>query len=432
MIPSPTVARAWALACLLVVGSWGAAARAELVGDAERLEEAYARGGAEVTRMTPRFVLQDTGMRAVLPGLEGLGEGARPCVTVIALAVRSARFSMRPALPRVMGMVAPAVDAEAGVAKLEDCGGESLSTGAVEVLMGKRPGTIELFVVRHAGALSSPSVVLPERASGPLPPPEPVGPLRLAPLAERRERAEAAARRDGASFVARVDVVSDLRGRGAIVLRLKEGCHRVAVLADAAALAPGATPPAVDVDATAQFPGNEEPLVFDRSHAPDARLDFCIGRTRDVELRFVGAGGAVPIAILTSFWALPSGLPAVWGDDARAGFAWALHRRPSPAVTQPPDHVLSGASGMTRVPVAVEPSSCYLAALALTRGTSAGLRLTARLGAQRRHDDATGQLAAAAVSFCTGAADRVVTMQMDVRSQTAWWGLALWRMGGAP
>ena len=52
--------------------------------------------------------------------------------------------------------------------------------------------------------------------------------------------------------------------------------------------------------------------------------------------------------------------------------------------------------------------------------------------ASRRHDDATGGQPAAAVSFCTGARDRLATLQMDVRSDTAWWGLALWRVGGAP
>lgn len=437
MTSSSWVTDAWIRrgASVALALSWlaaGGQARAELVEDVDRLAEAYERGGAEVTRVPPRFVLAEARVRIALPGLTGLGAGERPCATVIALGARSARYAMRPALPRVLGMVAPSVDAEAGVATLGDCAGRTLATGAVELVMGKRSGAIDVIVVRHrAGALSEPTVVLPERATGPLPPPEPVGPLSVAPIEQRRQRAEEAARRDGSTFVARVDVAADARGRGAIVLRLREGCHRVAVLADAAALATGASPPAVDVDATIRLAGDEEDLVYDRSHAPDARLDFCIGRTRDVELRFVGAGGAVPIVVLTSYWALPSGLPSLWGDDARGGLAWALHRRSGPRLGRAPDQLVAGAAGMTLLPIAVEPSSCYLAALALTRGMASGLRLSVRVGAERRHDDATGGQPAAAVSFCTGAGQRAATLQIDVRSQTAWWGLALWRVGGA-
>lgn len=417
---------------LALVWSWpSTSARAELVDDVQKLSEAYERGGAKVARVAPRFLLAESTARILLPEGSRAGEGS--CVTVIALGAPSTHYALRPALPRVLGMVAASVDAEAGMATIEDCDGRTLATGAVELVMGKRAGAIDVLVVRHpAGGLSDPTIVLPARATGPLPPPEPVGPLSVAPVEERRQRAENAARRDGAIFVARVDVAADLRGRGAIVLRLRQGCHRVAVLADAAALATGTTPPAVDVDATARLAGDEEDLVYDRSHAPDARLDFCTGSTRDVELRFVGAGGPVPIVVLTSYWDLPGGLPSLWGDDARGGFAWALHRRPAPRLRAAPDRLVAGAAGVTRVPVAVEPSSCYLAALALTRGTASGLRLTTVVGASRRHDDATGGQPAAAVSFCTGARDRLATLQMDVRSDTAWWGLALWRVGGAP
>ena len=367
--PSVAAARGHRVAALIVglVWAWPSArARAELVDDVQTLAEAYERGGAEVTRVPPRFLLAESRVRVVLPGLTGLGAGERPCATVIALGARSAGYAVRPALPRVLGMTAPSVDAEAGMVTLEDCAGKALGTGAIELVMGKRAGAVDVLVVRHRAGLSDPTIVLPERATGPLPLPEPVGPLSVAPIEERRHRAEDAARRDGATFVARVDIAADVRGRGAIILRLRQGCHRVAVLADAATLSTGATPPAVDVDATARLAGDEEDLVFDRSHAPDARLDFCIGSTRDVELRFVGAGGAVPMMVLTSYWAFPVGLPSLWGDDARGGFAWALHRRPGPRLGRAPDHLVAGAAGMTRLPLEVEPSSCYLAALALT------------------------------------------------------------------
>lgn len=420
--------KALAIASLVASLLWATVARAELGDEATTLAEAYRRGGAEeVTRLEPRFALASSVLRIPLPDVEGLGEGPHPCVTVVALAAPTHRFDLRPALPRALRLAAPAVASAAGVATLEDCSGKRLGTGAIEVTMGNRPGAIETVVVRHAPpSLSDPSVVLVARATGQAPAAEPVGALPLAPIDARQQRLQAAARRDGATFVARVDVKADRSGRGSIVLRLREGCQRVMVLADPTAVTDG-----VDVDALARLPEGREPLARDRSHAPDARLDFCIGQTREVELHFAGAGGPTAVMILAAHWPLPAGLPTIWGPEARAGFAWALHRRPTPAVDQSPTGLFAGASGVTALPVEVEPSSCYLAAMTVTRGEASSGRLTVSWGAHRRHDDAVGGRPAAAVSFCTGAFDRRVRLQVDMRGQAGWWGLGLWRLGDA-
>jgi hypothetical protein len=403
-------------------------ARAELVEDVTTLARAYRNGGAEVTQLAPRFALAGSTTRIALSDLEGLGRGERPCATVVVMTVPTHRFELRPALPRALMMVVPGVASAAGIAMLQDCSGRLLATGGIEVTMGKQLGTLEMLVIRHADeSLTAPEVVLPRRATGQLPPTEPVGALPLAPLEERLGRAEASVRRDGSTFVARVDVVAEAQGQGAIVLRLREGCHRVLVLADSTRASDG-----VDVDALVHLPGQEEPLARDRSHAPDARLDFCTGATEEVALRFVGAAGAAPVVVLTAYWPLPRGLPTVWGDQARAGLAWALHRRPSPPIHDPPHQLFAGAAGLTSIPVEVEPSSCYLAAMTVTRGAASGARLTVDEGARRRHDDAVDPQRAASLSFCTRATERSVRFEVDLRAQTAWWGLALWRVGDGP
>ncbi|MCA9618925.1 MAG: hypothetical protein KC731_07885, partial [Myxococcales bacterium] len=252
-------------------------------------------------------------------------------------------------------------------------------------------------------------------------PPEP---LPVGPLGSRLAAAEAGSRRDGATFVARLDYRADARGVGALSLRLREGCHRLHVASEARR---------ADVDAEVRFPGDEEPLRLDRAHAPEARLDFCLGATRDVELRFAGASPSAAVAVMDAHWPLPDGVPSIFGDQARGGFAWALHRRPSPPLGDPPIRLVAGGVGVTQVPLPLEPGACYLAAMAVSRGEALGGRLTVELGARELHDDASDPQRAAAVAFCAGPRDRTASASVELRADQAFWGLALWKLvGGRP
>jgi hypothetical protein len=308
---------------------------------------------------------------------------------------------------------------------IEDCGRGALGLGSVDVSMGSQRGTVEVVVVTHAAPLTPLEVILPERALGPAGPHgEVAGGLKLAPLDERVTRAEEAARRDGAVMVVRVPTRSDERGAHAIGLKLRGGCHRVAVLTDQ-----GAARGAVDVDAEVRLPGASEPLAHDRSHAPDARLDFCIGTSTTVELRLAGTGGPVPVMVLDAYWRFPAPIEGRWGDEARAGIAWALHRRRAPAIASAPIETIIGTSSATLVPIRVEPNACYLAAATVTRGDAIGGRLSASIDGDTRYDDMNELPRAAALSFCTGPTDEVVRVEVDVRGRSIWWLMALWRLG---
>jgi len=273
--------------------------------------------------------------------------------------------------------------------------------------------------------LSRVDSILPTRALGPV---DEQGPatrrLRIAPLTDRVDRAEAVARGEGAKFVWRLPLQADQRGRLAISLRLPAGCHRVAVLADQTA-----ANRAVDVDAEVRLPHAGVPLRTDQSHNADARLDFCTAETEQVELRLRGAGGQVPLVVIAGFWPLPPGLPQGWGDDARAGLAWALHRRVAPIVRQPPILTTLGPAGVTLLPMTVDPGACYLVAVALARGQATAGRLTVTVGADTRYDDARELPRSAAVTFCASPHDDLAKIQVDMRGRAASWLLTAWRLG---
>jgi hypothetical protein len=170
-------------------------------------------------------------------------------------------------------------------------------------------------------------------------------------------------------------------------------------------------------------------MARDRSHAPDARLEFCLGEAEPVELRFVGAGGAVEVHVVDAHWPLPEGVPTRWGKEVRARIAWAMFRRHAPMVVGPPLLEALGSSGVTQLPVVVESGACYLAAYALTRGEPSSGTLTLRSGTVVRHDDAE---TSASVSFCAGPDARNATFEVGLAASQAWWVLALWRLSGAP
>jgi hypothetical protein len=416
----------------LVVLLTTTSASADLLGDAERLEDAFRRAGATTSLLDPRFGVKGSTVTVPLrpratPGVRdsamAAGASAEPCLTVVVLAARNIPFGIRPSLPRSLGMAAPLEEAMAGHAVIEDCEGARLATGAVDIVVGKRTAAFEVLVARHAaGKRPSSLLVLPERAPGPsVDATGEVGPLRMAPIADRQARVERADRREGADFLARVNHHADARGAGQLLLRLREGCHRVHVLADREA--------DVDVDADVRLPRAQEPMAQDGSQAPDASVEFCIGEDGEVTLRYAGVGGAAPVRVIVAHWSLPKGLPSAFGPTARGGLARALWRRGAPRVRRAPVLLVKGAAGSTVVPIEVAPNSCYLAAMALGGGTASGARLIARLPSDRRHDDTQdAATAATAVSFCTGPRDRRASIEVDLRADGAWWGLALWRM----
>jgi len=423
-----------------LVAATPAAAKGELRGEVQRVLEAWRASGARVVRLETLFLERDQSRVVELPPL---GTGRFPCLTVQAMAERGLSFALAesepdaqardgsgPGASRIGRAAAGRVESQpssvaavAGLARLSRCGHERDGLRSVRLGMRSPRGAVEVLVAAHAGELSEVAGIVPERAVGPVPPRADIGPaLRPAPLAERLERAIGSARSDGATVVVPVRTPTSDEGSGSLTLRLGDGCHRLAVL--------GGGDGRFDLDAELRLASADEPLGQDRSHAPDARLELCLGESSQVELRFVGAGGGAPVTVVDARWPLPSGFSAAWGPQTRAGLGWALFRHRAPPPRSPPVLQVLGGPGSTFVPVELEPGSCYLAAMAQVGGTAArASRLAATVGGVTVRDDVNEAPHAAAVSFCAGS-HRRARLQADLRARGGWWHLALWRAAG--
>lgn len=395
-------------------------ARADLMADARALVTAWSKPATTARVVTTVFV-HDGETRRV-PYADRRNKERR-CLTIVAIAERHVRFTLSTA-----AAIEPQ-QSRAGVARLVDCGGGALSLDAdkrrVEVSIARGRGAVEIISATYAKPLPSIEVVLPTRAVGPVGTDEAsAGALPLAPQAARLARARRGDQLDGASTITPVSLSASDTGSGAVLLELESGCHRVHVLADAKVGV------AADVDAEARRNDDGVLLRRDRSHAPDARLAFCLGEAETVEIRFAGAPEGAKVSILTAHWPIPEGVPSTWGAEAQAGLAWALHRRRAPSPKRAPIFQSLGAPGTTVLPVQIEPNACYLSAFSLARGVANAGRLTAIVGHQVLYDDASDLTRSSAVTFCAGPHDTHARLLVDVRSRDAWWVTALWRIGG--
>ena len=386
---------------------WPAPARADLTGDVQALLSSWRRSGASPSRVTTVFLEAEEARRIAV------GKRKDGCIRVVAIAERQLAFTLR--LPTQM------VESRGGVAQVDDCGEGTLKGGAIVLGMTSPRGSIDLLLVRYRGSIAPVETVLPERALGPAAPPgSGAEPFELAPIAERVARAERVAMSEGASGVVPVRTRAGQRGGGVLGIKLAEGCHRLSVLADGEG---GKRP--IDIDAEVSLSG--EVIRRDRSQAPDARLDFCLGESARVELRYLGAGAPLAIVVMDAFWTLPKGIPSTWGSRVRAAFASALHRRHAPKLEQAPLEQRLGVAGVTVVPFEVEPTSCYIAAFAAVQAPGVG-RLTVHAGNVTRYDDATEEPLGAAVSFCVPSEISSARVQIELGAPSASWVLALWRL----
>jgi len=401
------------LGLLLVAGD--AAGATTLQREAETLTAVYRRRGATVKRH-PSLFLEAGETRRVT-----LGEGGKGCRTFIALTSRSRAVSMHVQRgPRPLGS---ARTGKAGAVTFEDCA--HLADG-LRLSISAGRAAVELLEVQHLGELTDLEVVLPARAVGPIATEgDTAGPMPLAPAAERLARARETATYDGAKLVMPITTQADPEGERGVLLELREGCHRLVLISDQKT-----TRDPVDVDAEVVDAGTGNRLQRDASHAPDARLDFCLGQAGRVQLRYVGAGAMAKVVVLDALWPIPAGIPRRWGPQTTAGMAWAMHRRPSPRVTAPPEKQFIGGPGSTKVPLRMDPGVCYLAAFAVSRGDASAGRIAVTLGGRTHHDEAAGDQVVGAVSFCAERAE-IAQLQLDLRARQGWWVMALWRYGGA-
>jgi len=404
------------LVCCLTLLLAGVEARAAtlLQREVDALATVYRRSGATVKRHPTLFLEGDEAR------LVAVGEAGKGCRTFIALTARSRDIRMHVQRgPRPLGS---AREGEAGAVSFEDC---AHLANAIQLSISGGRAAVELLEVHHLGKISPLHMVLPERAVGPVASEgDTAGPMPLAPAAQRLARAREAATYDGAELVLPVETRADRDGERGMLIKLREGCHRLVLISDQSS-----TRGAVDVDAEAVDADTGQRLQRDASHAPDARLDFCLGKEGRIQLRYVGAGPMTKVTILDALWPIPRGIPRRWGAQTTAGMAWAMHRRPAPWVTTPPRRQFIGGPGSTKLPLRVEPGVCYLASFAVSRGDASAGRLTVALGGRTHHDESAGPQVVGAVTFCAERAE-VAQLQLDLRARQGWWVMGLWRYGG--
>lgn len=397
-----------------------------LSDDVESLMSAWERDGAKIQRLDPIFLQRGQSQTVKVSGDNNL-QGS--CTTVLFVSERAVRFSVRQAAPKSAAR-APKVKARAeksrgGMVRIESCTAVVEHERPFTLTMISPAGAVEVVLANSASRVGTVDEALPRRARGLTAAETFLGPaLRPAPYGQRLSLAKQGARLDGARTTSEIRVPAGQQGRGRVRLNLREGCHRVTVIAPASPQGRG-----LDVDAELRQPGRSDPIKWDRGDAPDARLDFCLGENGPVELSFGGAAARTSVSVLDAYWPPLPGLVRTWGAQARAALGWALHRRASPRVLDAPARQFVGASGLTELTVPVEPQACYLVAMGLTRGKAEAARLSVRVGGRSLYDDASDYPHGAAVSFCARGA-RQARLQMAVRGRVAWWTAALWPLGG--
>jgi hypothetical protein len=108
--------------------------------------------------------------------------------------------------------------------------------------------------------------------------------------------------------------------------------------------------------------------------------------------------------------------------------AHVLSERRVVSLPAAPVQLAQGGSGVTPVPLALEPGGCYVAVVALAQGTARSLGLRVAVAARDYVDDRGVDEAGAAVAFCAG--DRT-TAQAEIEAHGTpllAWGLALYRL----
>lgn len=412
---------------LAAVLGLGAPARADLDADVTRIQSAWKARG-EVLRLTPRL-LERGELRPLFIPASALDPSDEGCTTVVVLGTLDTSFVLRFLPPRGVPFWPEGEHPElsiAGAAQLVRCGARKAMLERLAVEVRSPRAVVEVLVARGSRPFPPLLRTLTERDPGPLAPLGVSGPRPIsAPLTERLRSLEARSRSKGASALERRWFRAAPNGTGEIELKLAEGCHRLDVL--------GAPPeePGASVDIDADLIAGVELLASDRSDSSDATLELCLGKATALRLRFAGALPGLPVVLAASRWSLPSGLPESWAPEQRAHLAEALrqHRGASPSGT--PVYTSLGVSGVTLLPIELEPSRCYLAAVSAIRGEPSGIAMSAELGAFQAQNRSAPGKAGTTLAFCARGQDSVL-VDVEARGAGVGWLFALWPTGQLP
>lgn len=408
-----------AAACAL----WAAPARADLDRDVRDLGAAFEKSGA-VRRLPARFV-ERGGLRPLLLPGEWLDPLKDDCITVVVLGSSSSTFVLR-FLPTSDALTWPRGEnpelSIAGGAQLVRCGIRKAMLSRLALEMRSPRGVIEVLVARGPRPFPPLTRVLPARSPGALGPPATAGPPARAEPIEGRLRAHTArARRDGAAAVAKRDMTADADGRGRALFELVPGCHRLTLLGAAGASLP------TDLDADLMLGGDPEPAASDRSEATDAMVFACVGDKTIGTLSYRGATPQSSVTLLAEHYPLAEALPERWTADERARVSHVLWQHKSPRALAPVA-TARGVSGVTLMPLELDPSGCYLAVIASVRGQNAGVALSVELGERQAQNHGGPEGLGTALAFCARG-EPVARFNLEVRGDGGAWLFSLFRAG---
>lgn len=416
----------WGLASLALLTLTGEA-HADVGREvAARVAEQWRGAGGHVTALPTRFVFDDETTLVPIPAEDTTG-----CTHVALIGARGLSFRARlsdatsdPLAPEVGGRASSV----AGVIELRRCGGARPVRHLVVTSDAGR-GALEVVVAHAPSALPALTTVIPERTGGALPPVPEAGALPVLPPPERRaELAEARGKREGARVDARTTLHAGDDGGGEAEVSLAAGCHRVELFARDPRADRAGRRFRLDVDAELRDPSNSDRvLARDRTEAPDARLEACVGKTTRVNVVFAGAPPNGELTSTLASWPLPQRLPSLWGAVTRSKMARVMFTRHVAVPVDDPVFLAQGSSGTTPFPVSVEVGACYLAIVALTHGHARSLQIRTVTGARESTDERGATEEAALSAFCVNAHESA-RIEIHARGTGVGWGLALFRV----
>jgi hypothetical protein len=413
------VALAFAFAAM--VGAWPREARCEdLRATAARVAEAWRDAGAWVGRDEPHFLHEGETVTIAVPwGPE------QPCMTIALIGARGLGFHAGVGDAGEDDSADTRVSSVAGRLEVTSCNAPAFRFLRVKSDAGR--GALETVVARSPSRLPELPSILLERTGGDLPAaPEPG---RLPPTPEKRaDVAEARARRDGAKTSPREEWSAGPDGKGEGRVVLEAGCHRVELFAPETRPLHSlpARAPRLDLDATMRDEEGEL-LAHDHTSAPDARIDMCVGEATTTIVLFEGASAGGPVVTTHASSPLPEHLPLTWGRETRARMASALLPRHVGLLENEAVLLAQGASGLTPIPMTIEPGACYVAVAAMERGHARGVGLRVLVGTRESVDERGINDEASAVAFCARDRERA-RVEVEARSSGVSWGLAVFRV----
>jgi hypothetical protein len=181
----------------------------------------------------------------------------------------------------------------------------------------------------------------------------------------------------------------------------------------------------VDIDVDLTWVQGQGPPVSDHSQAPDGSIEFCTIERAAGRVRYSGALPFGQVVFVQATWPLPDGWPLRWPPVAATRAAKLLWDQRTLSFGTLVFEA-RGTTGVTLMPVELEPDGCYLAAVATARGQVGAMLLEASASgaAHRSRSGKTG----AVVAFCAQGADAGL-LQVTARGTAVDYHLGLWQTG---